>query len=542
MRFIGVFVILNSNHWRSSVNMKPTHKGRLLLLIMLAAAMMLSACSGGDKEAEGTNAAASQNGGTGDSMKVSISMFDRGQVSSDEGTYEDNRWVKWIREQSGIDVTIVPVPRNESQNTLNVMIASNQAPDLIWEFDRAYIGKLVSQGVLQPVDEYIEQYSTSYKKYLEENPELKAHLTFDDGKMYAVATKRPITAVANHGMWIRQDWLDEVGLEKPKTVEELIQVAQAFKERYPDSTPIVGPNAVDIYGALNAAMNFQWYLEDGQMKYGATLDRFRDAMALEKGLFDLGLVDKEYFTDSNNQRANQLWTTGRAGIWMSQWSSGQVELMLKDLLANVPDANPVPLESVETVNGKYGLYQEAIPHIFVAFNKEMKDPEAAVKYLDWIVDQGWFTLMNGEEGVHYTKSGDTVKRLDSDKYNKEVLYANEYAVLRQIDVKPEDLIKQAADDELSQRLASLSAEALETALKNEFRRDIPYQPNFDEINEIRSTLDTFIRETRATTVTQGEKYTADWAIEEIRKEWNRLGGPEAEKIAQQWYEDNKANF
>ncbi|SFW71189.1 putative aldouronate transport system substrate-binding protein, partial [Paenibacillus sp. UNCCL117] len=36
---------------------------------------------------------------------VSISVFDRGAVSSDEGTYENNRWVKWIREQSGIDVT-----------------------------------------------------------------------------------------------------------------------------------------------------------------------------------------------------------------------------------------------------------------------------------------------------------------------------------------------------------------------------------------------------------------------------------------------------
>ncbi|NMO95445.1 extracellular solute-binding protein [Paenibacillus lemnae] len=522
--------------------MKPTSKGRFLFVFMLAAAMMLSACTGGGNEADGSKGSSSEKGNASGNKKVSISMFDRGQVSSDEGTYEENRWVKWIREQSGIDVKMVPVPRNEAQSTLNVMIASNQAPDLIWEFDRTYIGRLVSQGVVQPIDEYIEQYSTSYKKYLEENPELKAHLTFDDGKMYAVATKRPITAVANHGMWIRQDWLDEIGMEKPKTLDELIQVAQAFKEHYPDSTPIVGPTTADIYAGLNAAMSTQWYLEDGQMKYGATLDRFRDAIALEKQLFDLGLVDKEYFTDSNNQRANQLWTTDKAGIWMFQWGSGQVDLMMKDLLTNVPDAEPVPLESVETVNGKHGLYQEAIPHIYVAFNKDMKDPETAVKYLDWIVDQGWFTLMNGEEGVHYTKSGDTVKRMDTDKYNKEVLYANEYAVLKQMEVKPEDLIEQAADDELSQRLATLSAEALETALKNEFRRDIPYQPNFDEINEIRSTLDTFIRETRATTVTQGEKYTADWAIEEIRKEWTRLGGPEAEKIAQQWYEDNKANF
>lgn len=95
---------------------------------------------------------------------------------------------------------------------------------------------------------------------------------------------------------------------------------------------------------------------------------------------------------------------------------------------------------------------------------------------------------------------------------------------------------------MSQRIAKLDMESLDIALKNEFRRDIPYQPSFDEINEIRSTLDTFIRETRANAVTQGDKYTGQWALDQIRKEWKRLGGEKAEEIAQKWYEDNKASF
>ena len=150
---------------------------------------------------------------------VSFSMFDRGSVSSDEGTYENNRWVKWIREQSGIDVKVVPVPRNQAQDKLNVLIASKQAPDLIWEYDRNYIGKLITQGAIQPVDQYIEKYSTSYKKYLQEHPELKPYLTFE-GKMYAVATERTLDSIANHGMWIRQDWLDKLGLKTPTTMDE----------------------------------------------------------------------------------------------------------------------------------------------------------------------------------------------------------------------------------------------------------------------------------------------------------------------------------
>lgn len=532
-----------------------TRKGKMLLMLVMIMVLLATACSNNGGNTSPTN---TTNQGTtkptgetpagekdpyeGLPRKVSISTFDRGQVSSDEGTYEENRWVKWIREQSGIDVTVVPVPRNQSQDTLNVLIASKQAPDLMWEYDRTYIGKLVTQGVIQPIGEYIEKYSTTYKKYLEENPDLLPYLTFD-GEVYAVATKRAITGIVNHGMWIRQDWLDELQLEQPTTVEELIVVAKAMKERYPDSTPIVGHTTNDIYAALYGALNNQWYVEDGKMVYGATLDRFGETIALEKQLYDLGLVDREYLTDSNNQRATQLWTTGKAGIYMGQWGGGNTDILTKDLLINVPNAKPEPLEAVATPHGKYGMYQEASPLFYIAFNKDMKNPKAAMEYLDWILEKGWFTLVNGEEGVHHEKVNGVAKRLDPDKFTKEVIYAGEYAVLRdESGFKAEDILVRAASDEMSQRIAKLNMKSLDIVLKNDFRRDTPYQPSFDEINEIRSTLDTFIRETRANAVTQGEKYTGQWALDEIRKEWKRLGGEKAEEIAQKWYEDNKANF
>lgn len=540
-------------------NKKATNKGYLLLMLVMVMVMLATACSNNSNGSNGSNGQegatnepkqSEQPGGEekgsddpyeGLPKKVSISTFDRGQVSSDEGTYEDNRWVKWIREQSGIDVTIVPVPRNQSQDSLNVLFASNQAPDLVWEFDRSYIGKLVSQGVIQPIGDYIEKYSTSYKKYLEENPDLLPHLTFN-GELYAVATKRPITAIANHGIWIRQDWLDELKLEQPTTVEQFIEVAKAFKEHYPDSTPIVGHTTNDIYAAMYGAMNFLWYLDEGKMKYGATLDRFAEVIGLEKQLYELGLVDREYLTDKDNQRSKQLWTTGKAGIYLGQWGGGNNDIMIQDMLANVPEANPVPMEMVASPHGKFGAYQESAPNIFVTFNKDMKNPKAAVEYLDWLVDGGWFTLAYGEEGVHHEMVNGIPKKIDIDRFNKEVLYAGEYAVLRQQVVKPEDLLVMAADDETSQRIARANVQSIDLTLKNVFRRDIPYQPSFDEINEIRSTLDTFIRETRATAVTQGEKYNGEWALAEIRKEWERLGGAKAEEIAQQWYEENKSSF
>lgn len=509
-------------------------KSRMLIVLFLIAALFVTACAGKKDVTNDSSATDLPN-------TVSISMFDRGDVSSDEGTYEENRWVEWIREQSGLDVSIVPVPRWEAQAMLNVLLASNQAPDLLVEYDRGYIGKLVTQGAIQPIGEYIEKYSTTYKKYLEENPDLLPHITFD-GEIYAMTTKRPITAIANHGMWVRQDWLDELNLEAPTTIEELLEVAVAFKNHFPDSTPIVGANMRDVLAAFYAAINHQWYLEDGQMRFGPTLDRYGDIISLQEQLYEQGLIDREFLTDSNNQRSNQLWTTGKAGFMLGQWGTGATDLLMKDLFANVPDAKPAPLEAVASSHGKFGTYQESSPFLYVAFNKNMTNPKAAIEYLDWILEEGWFTLLNGEEGVHYEMADGLPRTLDPDQFRKEVFYAREYAVLRNEIVEPEHLILQAADDEMSQRIAALNATSLETVLRTPFRRDTPYQPVFDKINEIRATFDKYAEEIVAAAIMQGAPYDSEWALAEIRREWERLGGKEAEELAQQWYEQNKDSF
>ncbi|SDE42840.1 putative aldouronate transport system substrate-binding protein, partial [Paenibacillus sp. cl123] len=178
----------------------------------------------------------------------------------------------------------------------------------------------------------------------------------------------------------------------------------------------------------------------------------------------------------------------------------------------------------------------------VAFNKKMKNPKAAVEYLDWMVEKGWKALVNGEEGVHYKDVNGVAQMLDAEKYKKEVSYAGEYAVVRDAKFSPEDLLVKAAPDEISRKLAALSRQGLETAAKNRFRRDIPYQPSFTELNDIQTALKPFIEEVRAKVTVRGSQYTAAWGLEEIRKEWKRLGGEAIEAKAQEWYEAHKADF
>lgn len=496
-------------------------------------------------DAPGAGATGATTTPAGPKKEISVSVFDRGTVPAEEGSYENNRWTKWINEHSPTKVNWVPVPRAQAQQKLNTLIASGSAPDLIWEFDRNYIAQLANQGAIQPIDAYIEKYSTTYKTYLQEHPELKPYVTIN-GKMYAVTARRSIEAIANHGMWIRQDWLDKLHLKTPTTVEELIEVARKFKEADLGGNGSTVPiafhgNSVPILRALFFASENQWYKEDGKLKFGRLSDRYTDSLALQKQLFDEGLIDKEYITDTNFQRGQQQWTTGKAGIYLGQWT---MESQYRDLLKNVPDAKMAPLESVASKYGKNGLYQENPANILTAFNANMKEDqiEAAIRFLDWMLESGWKTIKFGEENTHYKMVGDIPQILDTDKSRKEVNYAGEYAVVSRWDPKPEWFPTMAAQDAVSQEYAKVKTSSIQLAMKNKYRRDIAYDPTLPEVSQLIATFAPIAQQIETKAITGGKSQTPQAAMEELRKEWKRLGGDNAEKLVQEWYETNKSNL
>ena len=382
--------------------------------------------------------------------EISVSIYDRGQVPAEEGSYTNNRWTRYIDEQSGVKVNWVPIPRNEYKQKFNMLVASGEAPDLIVDYDIAMIRNFVQQGVLQPVDDFIESYSTEYKEYLKKHPELKQYTTYD-GKMYAITSKRSIDGVINHGVWIRQDWLDKLGLSMPTTDAELLEVARAFQDGDPDgngvddTVPMAISNWHEIFPSMYQASNL-WYVEDGKVKYGHTLDRYGESLRFLKNAYDENLIDSEFITDKDGTRQKQLWVTGKAGIFTKSWS----ETDNRELLQNNPEAEPVPMPPVATKYGTNAFWQEEDPYFYVAFNKNMKNPEAAMKLIDWMISDGWKPIKFGIEGEHYRDVNGVPQVIDQDKQKNEVAYAFEYAFVTQWDMKPEWTAAMAAEEDLGE--------------------------------------------------------------------------------------------
>ena len=91
--------------------------------------------------------------------------------------------------------------------------------------------------MIQPLDDYFDDYaSDALKSYVESGgDELMDCITNDDGEIMAIPAPN-LTAGGVNEMWIRQDWLDALGLEAPRTWDELAQVANAFVTEDPERT------------------------------------------------------------------------------------------------------------------------------------------------------------------------------------------------------------------------------------------------------------------------------------------------------------------
>ena len=471
--------------------------------------------------------------------EVSVSILDRGTVPSSEGSYQDNRWTKWINEKSGVKVNWVPIPRHESTQKINMLVAAGEAPDIICEYNGSLITTLLGQGAIQPIDEFVDKYSVSYKKYINENEDLKDYIT-SDGKMYAVTSRRSQDGILNHGMWIRQDWLDKLGLQLPATDEELLNVARAFRDNDPGGN---GPGNTTAFSIMNWHEIFfatyqasaQWYDEDGWLTFGHLTDRYGDALKFFKMLYDENLIDHEFITDKDLSRQKQLWATGKSGILTNQW----VETNNKELMQNVPEANPVPMAPITTKYGQGGLWQEAAPNMYALFSKNMKDPAAAMKLIDWMLDEGWFTIKFGEEGIHHKAIDGVPQTIDLEKNKTELDYAPEYAFVSQWQLNPEWISIMAGQDLLSQKLSKQREESMSVNSAVKFRRDILVDPQLPDVVKTINNFTPIRDEIRMKVIAGGLQYSAEWGMGEIRKEWKRLGGDEAERLMNEWYKTQK---
>lgn len=415
-------------------------KGLKLCLVLTMVTTIFAGCSKSNDAATSTTVGTTPQATTKASekpQKVRVSVWDRSNAP--DGTkITDSVLVKWIQEnalkEDNLDVEYVALPRSQETEKLNVWMASGEAPDIVITYNADLVFQYAEQGGVWQLDELLDKYGPDIKKLIK--PALDTAGTYK-GKRYAIPAQRMNQDVGS-SMKIRQDWLDKLGMKAPTTLDELYTTLKAFKEKDPGGVgkdnvvpwaiPAINQGAKAFFfgpmfaaGVNNDGPAYDLYMPNGNLVNG----QFHSAMDTPEGkeyftfmnkVYKEGLISKEFVTDVNSQKYTQQYTSGQAGFVDSNDDPWTLNTATRK---TVPTAKWVTLAPLKRKDGSQNMPKAAIFGLFNMIPKTTKNPESAVKFLNFMAKH-INVVQSGIEGVHYKVDGGLRLPIDADKNAKEI--------------------------------------------------------------------------------------------------------------------------
>jgi putative aldouronate transport system substrate-binding protein len=526
------------------INMRYKAVGSISAIVILMGSVM-AGCAPEPKNSQEANVKSEKK------PNITASIYERGNVPPEMGTTENSMWTKWVNENGPVNVKYIPVPRNESPQKFNVLFASDDAPDVIFEYDANYRNQLYTQKQIMPLDDLIEKHSTVYKKFIKDYPIIRKAGTKSDGKMYEFG--RLFFSHSYNGLFIRNDWLKKLNLKVPETTEELVKVAKAFAEQDPD-----GNGQKDTYGiALSSAtgtsidymfQNVQWILENGNMI--RDWERQKTAMQYKKQIYDSGITDKDYLTDNNGEKAMQDWINGKLGIIVGRTIDvDSYNKFYASLKKNQPNAEVIPIALPKSQYGQFGLTPNNPVQMTAVINAKAKDPVAVMKFIDFLSSESTGkSFRYGFEGTHYTVgSNGCPEAKDQDKYKKEISWNGDFQMLTSTFI----LGKCTQPAYQLNPALPIEKEFIDIINKN---NEINLNPNIpfpqvthnehmptlpQDLQIINTNLNKTLTGIYSKAIVSGSAYSADQAMTDAKSAWDGGQGKKLETFYADWYKNNK---
>ncbi len=303
-----------------------------------------------------------------------------------------------IVDQLGIKYKIAwQADGNEYYTRLSNDLAGGTLPD-VFRVKNPLIGQFVDPGAVEDITDIWEKTAsdlTKQKKGYPDHP-IWQEVT-RDGRIYGIAYKEDGLGDDSLAL-IRQDWLDQVKMDAPKTLEEFTAVAKAFKDAGLSEYPIaINQNLVTwdfgvdpvfgAFGVIPAGGGPGYWLKDadGKLIYSSIQPGAKEALAVLHSWFKDGLIDPD-FLNQDESAASDKFVAGTIGIAFQPWWSAHANV--SDLYAAFPEAKITVIANPIGPDGTSGRAGTLMKGQGVLFRKGV-DPkiiEAFIKQMNWQID------------------------------------------------------------------------------------------------------------------------------------------------------------
>ncbi|NQX45107.1 extracellular solute-binding protein [Paenibacillus tritici] len=293
----------------------------------------------------------------------------------------------------------------------SLLLASGELPDIFLNTWLQYPGgpdQAVEQGYILKLNDLIDQYAPNLKRTLQENPDIDKMIKTDDGTYYAFPFIRSEIGRVYGGPIIRRDWLDELNLSLPETIEEWHTVLTAFKEKKQAASPLtlrtmfLGERTGGFAGAFGVMGNF--YVNDGKVVYGYLEPGYKEYLNTMSQWYREGLIDKD-FASIDAATVDKKMTSGVSGATIG-WQY-YIEKYNSAVQAGDPEADFAAAPYPSAVKGglpEFGQLDNAYAGTSsAAISATTRHPEAAMRWLDYaFTREGSMLNTYGIEGITYT--------------------------------------------------------------------------------------------------------------------------------------------
>ncbi len=317
---------------------------------------------------------------------------------------------KRLQEKTNVEIEWKAIQGDQWGEKITLAMAdTNTLTDFIFSagFGDNDLLRYADQGVIIPLEEYIDAYMPNLKAVFDKYPEYRKMSTDANGHIWALPWIEQLgsekTAIQTVGdmSFINKKWLDFLGLEIPTTVDEFEQTLIAFRDHASElqaefkiDGSIIPMSCIVNDGNQDPAILINGFGEgygdcdqgrhiavtdDKKVICTATQQGFKDGIAWLHKLYEEGLIDPEAFT--------QEWSTyvskgksGRYGVCFS-WDNANI---IDDFNGWVP--LPALTADVRNITPENGSFTSGYDRGRCVVTAVAKNPALVCAWLDQMYD------------------------------------------------------------------------------------------------------------------------------------------------------------